>query len=74
MERPKDFDPGSGLADFRDTLALEAQRVRMLLDKSTQSTPAPIDDVVLFRLAVDRRRSPHNILPYRQRRATDQGH
>ena len=74
MERPKDFGPGFDLTHFRNSLALEALRLWMLLDKSTQSTTAPIDDVVLFRLAVDRRRSPHNILPYRQRRATDQGH
>jgi len=74
MEQPTDSGPGSSLTHLRNSLELEAQRLRMLLDKLTQSTPAPSDDVVRFRLAADRRRSATNILPYRQRRATDQGH
>jgi hypothetical protein len=76
MEQPKNFGAGSGLTHFRSALAVEAQRLRMLMDESTKSIQrsGSADDVVLFRLAADRRRSPTNILPYRQRRATDKGH
>jgi hypothetical protein len=76
MERPKGFGTGSDLTHFRSALSVEAQRLRLLMDESTKSVqrPGSIDDVVLFRFAHDRRRSLTNILPYRKRRSTDQGH
>jgi hypothetical protein len=65
-----------GLTHFRSALNGVEQRVRMLMNESIRSAQqsGAVDDVVLFRVTQDRRRSPVNILPYRQRRATDQRH
>ena len=63
----------ANLTHFRSALTGVEQRLRMLMNESSRAAQQPpaVDDVVLFRVTQDRRRSLTNILPYRQRRATD---
>ena len=65
-DRPTNSDTASDLTSFLE------QRVRILLDQSTSTQHSSSSNDVVFRVAQDRRRSPTNILPYRQRRGGDQ--
>jgi len=64
-DRPTNSDTDSDLTSFLEQL------VRILLDQST-STHSRSSNELVFRVAHDRRRSPTNMLPYRERRSVDQ--
>ena len=76
MERRENNRPIDHATDNADAVSRLAQvieqRLRILMDQSKSAHDSgAIDDDLVFRLAQDRRRSKTNILPYRQRRATD---
>jgi len=65
-DRTTNSDTASDLTSFLEQLA------RILLDQSTPTQHSSSSNDVVFRVAHDRRRSPTNMLPYRQRRSVDQ--
>jgi hypothetical protein len=64
-DRPTNSDTDSDLTSFLEQLG------RILLDQSTSTQHSRSSNELVFRVAHDRRRSPTNMLPYRERRSVD---